>query len=136
MKYIKKKSVAQLPRLTGSIVDTWNVDDTTTNAPSMNLIKDLTGSVKKIKMGSKVITVTDSNAGELFTIDELVSLFGVDSLSSNNITGFVTNGDETSYAGDLISTFFGSNHYFYVRLSETITGSVNVRVNYVLFYME
>lgn len=41
MKYIEKKSIAK--PITGEIVDTWNVDDKTTNAPSMRLVEEMSG---------------------------------------------------------------------------------------------
>lgn len=39
MKYIKKVAVSPIPEINGSVVDTFNVEDKTTNAPSINLIQ-------------------------------------------------------------------------------------------------
>ena len=41
--YIQKKSVSELPKATGSISDTLNVEDKVTNAPSINLVTKLSG---------------------------------------------------------------------------------------------
>ena len=43
MKIIRKKSVVSLPKATGSISDTINVDDKVKNAPSINLVQQMTG---------------------------------------------------------------------------------------------
>lgn len=39
MKTIKKVAVSPIPEINGSVVDTFNVEDKTTNAPSINLIQ-------------------------------------------------------------------------------------------------
>ena len=43
MKIIEKKSVVPLPQATGSISDTINVEDKVKNAPSINLVEQMTG---------------------------------------------------------------------------------------------
>lgn len=43
MKCIIKKSIVELPPATGSISDTLNVEDKITNAPSINLVQQMTG---------------------------------------------------------------------------------------------
>ena len=43
MKYIEKKSVVPLPQAVGSISDTINVEDKVNNAPSINLVQQMTG---------------------------------------------------------------------------------------------
>jgi hypothetical protein len=43
MKVIEKKSVVPLPEVVGSIVDTVNVEDKIHNAPSINLVQQMTG---------------------------------------------------------------------------------------------
>lgn len=45
MKYIKKMSSAPLEPINGSVVDTFNVEDKTTNAPSVNLAEGLRGKI-------------------------------------------------------------------------------------------
>lgn len=40
MKYIKKMSSVELPKINGSVVDTFNVEDKTTNAPSVRAVED------------------------------------------------------------------------------------------------
>ncbi len=43
MKKIIKKSVVELPKKTGQVSDTINVDDKVTNAPSINLVQQMVG---------------------------------------------------------------------------------------------
>ena len=40
MKYIKKVAVSPIPSINGSVVDTFNVSDKTTNAPSIRAIEE------------------------------------------------------------------------------------------------
>lgn len=40
MKYIKKMSSVELPKINGSVVDTFNVEDKTTNAPSVRAVEN------------------------------------------------------------------------------------------------
>ena len=42
-KYIQRKSTVVLPKTTGNIVDTLNVEDKITNAPSINLVQMMAG---------------------------------------------------------------------------------------------
>lgn len=42
-KYIQRKSLVTLPKTTGNIVDTLNVEDKITNAPSINLVQMMAG---------------------------------------------------------------------------------------------
>lgn len=41
MKYIKKMSSVELPKINGSVVDTFNVTDKTTNAPSIRAVENI-----------------------------------------------------------------------------------------------
>lgn len=41
MKYIKKISTAKIPAISGSVTDTLNVEDKTTNAPSIRLTEEM-----------------------------------------------------------------------------------------------
>lgn len=43
MIYLEKKSIVELPKTTGSISDTLNVEDKITNAPSINLVQQMGG---------------------------------------------------------------------------------------------
>ena len=43
MIYLEKKSIVELPKATGSISDTLNVEDKVKNAPSINLVTQMTG---------------------------------------------------------------------------------------------
>lgn len=43
MKYIVKKSTVEIPKLSGCISDTLNVEDKVINAPSINLVEQMTG---------------------------------------------------------------------------------------------
>lgn len=43
MIYLEKKSIVKLPETTGSISNTINVEDKITNAPSINLVQQMTG---------------------------------------------------------------------------------------------
>lgn len=41
MKYIEKKSVVPIPPASGAVSDTWNINNKTTNAPSIRLVEEL-----------------------------------------------------------------------------------------------
>lgn len=43
MIYLEKKSIVELPKAQGSISDTLSVEDKVTNAPSINLVQQMTG---------------------------------------------------------------------------------------------
>ena len=43
MRLIEKKTISQLPKNTGSISDTLNVEDKVSNAPSINLVQKMVG---------------------------------------------------------------------------------------------
>lgn len=45
MIYIEKKSVVSIPEVNGAVSDTWNINDKTTNAPSIRLVEELIPSV-------------------------------------------------------------------------------------------
>ena len=53
MKLIKKESVVELPEASGSIADTWNIENKVTNAPSMRLVEEA------LKNAPKVLTTED-----------------------------------------------------------------------------
>ena len=40
MIYIEKKSVVPIPEVNGAVSDTWNINNKTTNAPSIRLVKE------------------------------------------------------------------------------------------------
>ena len=40
MKYIEKVAVSKIPKINGSVVDTFNVEDKTTNAPSIRAVEE------------------------------------------------------------------------------------------------
>ena len=61
-KYIEKKSVTELEAITGSIVDTFNVNDKTTNAPSVNAVENYVGdNLAEVLMPKDTIYSTDLN---------------------------------------------------------------------------
>lgn len=53
MKYIEKKSIVSLPQASGSISDTWNIENKKENAPSIDLIqKSLSYSTEEVFTGT------------------------------------------------------------------------------------
>lgn len=58
---IKKKNIT-IP-INGKIVDTENVEDKTSNAPSMRLVKEMIGNVQIISIQSKTLSASDLVAG-------------------------------------------------------------------------
>lgn len=94
MKYIIKKSISELPKINGSVVDTFNVEDKTTNAPSVNAIINMNtytpeetqigwwvkGDGRKVPLYRKLINGTITNSGMVIltdtTIDIMVNMYG------------------------------------------------------------
>lgn len=75
MIYLEKKSIVELPKATGSIVDTFNIDDKTTNAPSLRLMIDLL-----YPIGRGFIDFTDTNYSNWLGLTwerELLGMFPV-----------------------------------------------------------
>jgi hypothetical protein len=72
MKYIVKKSVVELPETSGSISDTLNIEDKTTNAPSIRLIEEiLNPTIIKPSFTSNVANATGGyyKIGSLIIVD-------------------------------------------------------------------
>lgn len=52
MKLIKRVAVSEIPKINGSVVDTFNVEDKTTNAPSIRAVEEkLTYSTEEKQIG-------------------------------------------------------------------------------------
>ena len=102
MKYIEKKSTAS--PITGKIVDTFNVDDMTTNAPSMRLMIDLI-----YPIGRGFLDFTDTDYSNYLGCTWERELVGMTPIGKDaNDTDFATVG-ETG----------GSKTHFHTQASKT-----------------
>lgn len=80
MKCLKKVSTIQADPITGSIVDTFNVQDKTTNAPSVHAVED------KLSGITSSISTLSSNAIQKGNIKVLTGSVTLDANSSGNVT--------------------------------------------------
>lgn len=48
MRYIRKVAVSSIPEINGAVVDTLNVTNETTNAPSVRVVKELVGEISTL----------------------------------------------------------------------------------------
>ena len=58
MKYIEKVAVSKIPKINGSVVDTFNVEDKTTNAPSIRAVEkyiDTSNSNRALYLGCEYL---------------------------------------------------------------------------------
>ena len=130
MIFIKRKSAVKLPEINGSVVDTFNVEDKTTNAPSIRAVEDKlvkgygyynsireTNLVASSSMKTGISTKIKTNGGNLFVLVN-VHLFvsgGNGSLSvyidgEEKIvegTEFAALGTTSNTSDTINSTFFG-----------------------------
>lgn len=88
MKYIKRKSAVKVDKITGSVVDTFNVNDKTTNAPSLRLMIDLL-----YPIGRGFLDFTDTDYSNWLGLTWERELVGMTAIGKNpNDTDFATVG--------------------------------------------
>lgn len=88
-----------------------------------------------IRSGTKVITVTNSDGGELFKEAELKTLLGVDEIKAGSIICSVSNGNISACEEVLIGAHLSPvNKRLYVYFKNAINGTIDIQVNYVIFY--
>lgn len=102
MKYIKKMSSVELPKINGSVVDTFNVPEKTTNAPSVRAVEEkLSYSTEEKHIGywidgkpiyRKVVTFTIGDNSNL-TINHNIA--NVQKIWINEGKSFIGNYDES-----------------------------------------
>lgn len=85
MKYIIKKSIVDVPQSVGSIVDTFNIENQTTNAPSLNLCRQMMGvpvngvidyDGTEVPEGYEQVDVSDTAMSEIQTIANMLFPIG------------------------------------------------------------
>lgn len=126
MKYIKRKSAVK--PITGNIVDTFNVEDKTTNAPSIRAVEDkLTYSTEEKQIGywidGKPLYRKVLNVGALLdTANKSIPINVSDLDKIINMYGYSYNG----------SVFIPLPYPHTTSLSSQITISFNVDTNYLI----
>lgn len=65
MRAIEKKSISKLDPTTGSIVDTWNVEDKINNAPSIRLVKEQMDELVSDSIDKKILHGTTEPSNTL-----------------------------------------------------------------------
>lgn len=136
MKYIKKVSVSPIPEINGSVVDTFNVEDKTTNAPSIRAVEEkLTYSTEEKQIGYWIdgkplyrkvyegITASSggvTNADSNFANKDIVHRYGEIKCDTNNANsiqiGCYVNNNYYSGAylyGSTLYIYHPSNSNFY-----------------------
>ena len=117
---------------------TWT-SETPITPSELNRMEDGISDIKAIvRSGSKIISATNSNGAQLFTKAEMQSLFGITSgFDVNRVSGCVVNGDTGAFSGNFLGLRIAtSNGNIYVHLDQTVSGTVNMRCNYTLFYQK
>lgn len=93
MKCIVKKSVVELPQTTGSISDTTNIADKTTNTYSARIIDELTSTLNELANPTLITpdfnsNVTNANGG-YYKIGKLIIVDITCKFTTTNISGVV-----------------------------------------------
>ena len=110
MKFIKRKSAVK--PITGSIVDTFNVDDKITNAPSLRLMIDLL-----YPIGRGFIDFTDTDYSNWLGLTWIRELVGMTPIGKNiNDTDFATVGKTGGEKKHTLTTSEMPNHNHDVKL--------------------
>lgn len=90
----------------------------------------------QIKVGTAVRTATKGdNAFVLFTLEQVKNMFELESLSVNNITILISNGDGRAFPSHLEGVNMLNNSW-YVVFKDILQGDMSCRVQYVIFYRE
>ena len=90
----------------------------------------------KIKTGTAVRTATKGdNSFVLFSLEQVKNMFGLDSLSVNNIAILISNGDGRAFPSHLEGVNMLNNSW-YVVFKDILQGDMSCRVQYVIFCWE
>ena len=90
----------------------------------------------KIKTGTAVRMATKGdNSFVLFSLEQVKNMFGLDSLSVNNIAILISNGDGRAFPFHLEGVNMLNNSW-YVVFKDILQGDMSCRVQYVIFYWE
>lgn len=88
----------------------------------------------KIKAGTIVKEVkSGNNSFALFTLEQVKNMFGLESLSVNDIAILISNGDGKSFPSHLEGVNMLNNNW-YVVFKDIVQGDMSCRVQYVIFY--
>ena len=95
MKYIKKVAVSPIPEINGSVVDSFNVEDKTTNAPSINSIENMliNGTIGNFVLeDSSLFTVEGEirQVGKVVFVD--IMLIALQKITANTKINFTISG--------------------------------------------
>lgn len=123
MKYIIKKSVVELPQASGSISDTLNVEDKIKNAPSINLVEQMTGIPQE-----GVIAFDGAEIPEGYEEVEnpyMTKLYSADSFAS---TGTLSESIDNFYGVLLVSHFGTYNVRGSIFLPSELAKQTNIPV--------
>lgn len=116
-------------------VNTSDLDEATTSAKGLMSASDKTtiNNLPLVKCGSIVVKPSNTRYALLLEENDLKSMFGLDSIDYNRISGAVANGDyeanNTHVTGLLINN---SNKRVYASLGSATSSAI--RINYTLFY--
>lgn len=88
----------------------------------------------KIKAGTIVKEVkSGNNSFGLFTLEQVKNMFGLESLSVNDIAILISNGDAKAFPSHLEGVSMLNNNW-YVVFKDIVQGDMSCRVQYVIFY--
>lgn len=88
----------------------------------------------KIKAGTIVKEVkSGNNSFVLFTLEQVKNMFGLKSLSTDDIAILINNGDAKAFPSHLESVSVLNNNW-YVLFKDIVQTDMNCRVQYVIFY--
>lgn len=107
MKYIKKVAVSPIPEINGSVVDSFNVGDKTTNAPSVRAVED--------KLAGTVLYNNNDGSNENITLNDSVSNYSkliIEYKSNNGIYNSVEISDPNLKRVQLMVECEGMDTYF------------------------
>lgn len=133
MIYIEKKSVVPLPAASGSISDTTNITDKVTNTYSARVIEEMLSEIPLIRSGSIVVIPSGTPYALMFSEEELLEMFGIDTIDYDKLSGSVSNGDYTANSTHVTGLLINKSlKRIYAGLNASISN--NIRINYTLFY--
>lgn len=115
MKYIEKKTMAEIPKATGSVSDTLNVEDKITNAPSIRLAEEMMSnnvdfSSELTNFNSKIKTknVKLLKNGNCYNLFGFIQTSGETSVFTNTETVFKIPADCRREDLPIYNYFFGA----------------------------
>ena len=129
MKYIEKKSTANIPGINGAVVDTLNVENKITNAPSIRIVQEM---IKDVLGGTILYESTEHETSEVLADDisnyKRIKVFAKSEDGQNVIQELLTSQIGES-SGNLITSFWagssasnsaGTGYVFYGKTARLI----------------